>query len=155
MSVLNPRGVKIDLGGKEYEFLFTLNAIDQLQDESGMSLQECIKSLTEPETVTKMLRMTAKILINDYLERTEEHPEFVTDKTVGWFVTLENQGDVLVAILKSYGISMPDPEEDEEEEDETDGQDPNAESDHQNSTSEDSWWSRFLKWAGLREKSSE
>ena len=156
MSVLNPRGVKIDLGGKEYEFLFTLNAIDQLQDESGMSLQECIKSLTEPETVTKMLRMTAKILINDYLERTEEHPEFVTDKTVGWFVTLENQGDVLVAILKAYGISMPEPDEDdEEEEDETDGQDPNAESDHQNSTSQDSWWSRFLKWAGLKDRSSE
>lgn len=143
MSLLKPRGVKIELGGKEYEFLFTLNAIDALQDEMGLTLSECVKALTEPSTVTKFLRTTAKVLMNDYLERTEENPEYVTDKTVGWFVTLENQSDVLVAILKAYGLSMPDTDEDDEEEE----LDPNGTSDHPDSKSKDSWWSRFRRWA--------
>ena len=151
MSALRPRGVKIELGGNSYEFLFTLNAIEQIQDETGMTLQECIRSLTEPETVTRTLRTTAKILINDYLERTESEPELLTDKTVGWIVTLENQADVLVAILQAYGLSMPEPDEDEEEFEEDDN-DPNAVSDRQDSTSHVSWWSRFLKWVSRKEK---
>ena len=152
MSTLRPRGVKVVLQGNSYEFLFTLNAIDSLQDATGLSLQACIKALTEPETVTHMLKTTARVLINDYLERTQENPEYITDKTVGWLINLENQGEVLVAILEAYGLSMPEPDEDAEEEEETD---PNAQSNHQNSTSEGSWWLRFHRWGFKKKKSSE
>jgi len=141
MSLLKPQGVKITLGDKEYELLFTLNAIDQIQEESGATLQEAVGALTDPDAVVKTLRMMTRILVNDYLERTEqENPEYLTDKTVGWLVTLENQGDVLVKILKAYGLSMPEGEDDEEDE----------EPGETEATARNSGWRSFWLWRPLR-----
>lgn len=134
MSTLNPKGVRIDACGREYELLFTLNAIDQIQDTTGQLLPEVmleIANVKDPNNIST-LKMVLAILMNDYVERMQDpffssvqHPELipVTEKQVGYFVTEANWGAMIDAVLTAYGYSMPDPEDDDGEE-----SDPNAES---------------------------
>lgn len=132
MSTLNPVGVKINACGREYELLFTLNAIDKLQDMTGQLLPEIMLEVANVKDTNSIasLKMVLSVLMNDYAERmndpffsSEKHPELipVTEKQVGMFVNEANWGEMVDNVLTAYGYSMPEPDEDEEEE-----PDPNA-----------------------------
>lgn len=128
MSDLNPRGVKIELGGQERKLLFTLNAVDEIQTKCNMALFDAVKFTADAadgkmdhDTLVNFRTITT-ILLNCNNE------EELTEKEVGDLLDLENYKRTAWAVLNAYGISLPDPDEDDAFEDEEDEEkDPNTE----------------------------
>lgn len=116
MSDLKPRGIPIVLDGVERHLLFTLNTIDELQDRYGKSLDEIISDLTKEEISSHMLRDVVTDLLNDEADREKrlsldiQHAQ-VTTQDVGEMIGLDNYWEVMSAVLRAYGISLPEPED--------------------------------------------
>ena len=119
MSDLRPHGVKINLGGEEYQLLFTINAIDEIQTEMNLPLFEAISKVagaadgsTNPETL-KAFRKVLTILLQDA-------GADLTEKDVGRIVTWGDFRDYAGAILEAFGISLPEPSEDDDDDEDDD-----------------------------------
>lgn len=116
MSDLRPTGITVNLGGQERKLLFTLNAIDVLQDEHGKPIEDIIRSISDDGKDHKIFLSIVTALLNDEAEREKimngrELP-VVTPQLAGWMVTHDNYAEVFIAVLKAYGYSMPEPDED-------------------------------------------
>lgn len=113
MSDLKPKGVKVMLDGVEREFLFTLNAIDEIQSKYNAPVLDVMQDIAESEKMADIVRSVTSILLTDEAERAKwKDPDSklppVTEKEAGWLVSIDNIGEVTGAIFKAYGISMPD-----------------------------------------------
>ena len=80
-------------------------------------MTEILEELTEEETAGPTLRTLVTILLNKEAEREKrlggrEIPE-VTEKEVGDLIGMDNVGVLITAVLKAYGISMPEAEDDD------------------------------------------
>lgn len=127
MSDLKPRGVKCMIGGQERNLLFTINAIDSIQEKCNMPLFDTIKYIasaadgnTDHDTLVQY-RAIVTALLND------EDDGSLTEKEVGKMITIENYKDVAVRILEAYGLSMPDPDDGDDMEDDEEEDRPNVE----------------------------
>lgn len=125
MSDLRPNGVKIAVAGQEYELLFTINVIDEIQASCNMALFDVIGMIagaaageTDHETL-KVYRSVLTALLN------RNAREQLTEVQVGDAVEWKEYQMIATAMLRAYGISMPENEDDEQEDDE--GSDPNVE----------------------------
>lgn len=111
MSDLKPKGVPLILGEEERHLLFTLNVVDEIQDHYGCALEEVMDRLTDKKESSKTLRYLVMALLNDEEERSgKEGRKAYTEKEVGWLITQDNVIDVTVAVLKAYGLSLPEPD---------------------------------------------
>ncbi len=111
MSALNPQGIPCTLAdGKEYHFIFSLNAIDEIEDSTGITLREKIIELTDEKKNRKAIRDIVSALVNDENGRNGDKTR-ISPQEAGYLVTLENMLSVTQAILEAYGISMPDKED--------------------------------------------
>ena len=111
MSALNPQGIPCTLAdGKEYHFIFSLNAIDEIEDSTGVTLRENIINLTDEKKNRQAIRDIVSALVNDENGRSGDKTR-ITPQEAGYLVTLENMLAVTQAILEAYGISMPDKED--------------------------------------------
>lgn len=115
MSDLKPRGVPVMVEGVERHFLFTLNVIDEIQDHYNLALSEVIDKLTDKSQAYKTLRYIIMALLNDEAERENatgnDKYKKVTEKETGWLITLENEEEILIAVFKAYGLSLPEGED--------------------------------------------
>lgn len=109
MSDLRPTGVAVAIGGEERHFLFTLNVIDTIQEHYDCSLEEVIDKLTDKRESVKALRYVVMELLNDEAERADL--KRYTEQEAGWIVSQENLMEVTLAVLKAYGLSLPEPDE--------------------------------------------
>lgn len=112
MSDLRPKGIPIELEGVERHLLFTLNAINELQEYYKEDLSSIIDKLTDKTEAVSTLRQILTTLLNDEADRElamngNELKQY-TEKEIGWLVTLDNQEQILLAILAAYGISLPE-----------------------------------------------
>lgn len=117
MSDLRPTGEVLIVNGEERHILFTLNAIDSIQSEMNLSMEEVITELTVPKNSTKAFRVIIKCLLNDEVER-EKHQsgkklKEYTEKEIGWMFDVKNIPDAIYAIFKAYGMSLPEGDEEE------------------------------------------
>lgn len=115
MSRLQPRGIPIVLEGEERHFLFTLNTIDVLQDKHGKSMDEIFEELQEEETATNTLKEIVTVLLNKEAEREKrlggrDIPE-TTEEEVGELIGMDNIGEIVNAVFRAYGYSMPEADE--------------------------------------------
>lgn len=111
MSALNPQGIPCTLAdGKEYRFIFSLNAIDEIEDSTGVTLRENIINLTDEKKNRQAIRDIVSALVNDENGRNGDKTR-ISPQDAGYLVTLENMLAVTQAILEAYGISMPDKED--------------------------------------------
>ena len=129
MSDLRPRGIPVVLDGVEHRFLFTLNTIDSIQDETDKNMQDIMMDLADEESSNKTLIYLVKTLINHEAEREKrKNPdcalETVTDQEVGDLIGMDNIVEVTAAVLSAYGYSLPKADEED---------DPNRESGQQSS----------------------
>ena len=129
MSDLRPVGIPIELDGVERHFLFTLNAIDAVQSHYNMPVLDALNKMFDAKEQTSALKFLTMTLINDEVEREKwKNPDSelkeVTEKEVGWMIHADNIGEVTVAILAAYRVSIPESDEND---------DPNTESEQQNS----------------------
>ncbi len=119
MSDLRPQGVKVNFDGVEREFLFTLNAIDAIQEKYGKTVIEVLQDISDQEKMPEVIKTITSILLTDEAERARwkdqnsKLPE-VSKKEAGWLVTVDNIDEVTSAILIAYRISIPDTDEDED-----------------------------------------
>lgn len=118
MGTMKPRGVPVNFDGQERMFLFTLNTIDEIQEETGKTMQEIMEELTEDRGKRETLKYVVMTLLNEEAERAkrkglEEIPTSVTLQDVGDMVGMDNLIDVTAAILVAYGYSFPETEEDD------------------------------------------
>ncbi|HCT91098.1 MAG TPA: hypothetical protein DF613_06935 [Lachnospiraceae bacterium] len=129
MSDLRPEGITVELGGKEYRLLFTINVIDEIQSKMNKGIFDAMDYIAEAaegelncETIRAFCSIVA-ILLNGG----EEGP--LTGKNVGRLVTKDTYRPVAWAVMAAFGLSMPEPDEDEDddgEDDEEDTEDPKA-----------------------------
>lgn len=116
MSDLRPRGEPVVLDGQERRFLFTLNVVNELQDKYEKSIHGIITDLINEEAPGNMLRDLVVVLLNDEAEREErkgrETQGRVTEREVGEMIGMDNYWEVMTALLKAYGLSMPKAEDD-------------------------------------------
>jgi len=127
MSDLRPTGVTVELGGEEYTLLFTINAIDEIQAQCNMPLNDVVgyvanaaDGATDHETLTVYKTLLSVLLCSGGAD--------VTPDEVGDMLNLKNCRDIAFAVLRAYGVSTPEPDEDEDEdEDEEDDESPNVE----------------------------
>ena len=115
MSDLKPKGSRIVFDGEERELLFTLNAVEQLQEETDLPLDALMQQFLQEDT-ERMLLVILRILLNDEAERRQyfenkELPRY-EEKDMRWLVTMSNIVEYITAVLEAYGISMPKAEED-------------------------------------------
>lgn len=120
MSDLRPRGVEIEIGGQKRTFLFTINAIDQIQEKCNAPLFDAVKYAAQvvdgemDHDTIQNFRTIVTILLND------ENDGELTEKEVGRMLDLGNYRKVAYAVLRAYGVSLPDPDEDDDFEDDED-----------------------------------
>ena len=129
MSDLRPRGIPVVLDGIEHRFLFTLNTIDSIQDETDKNMKDIMMELADEASSNKTLIYLVKTLINHEAEREKrKNPdcvlETVTDQEVGDLIGMDNIVEVTAAVLSAYGYSLPKADEED---------DPNRESGQQSS----------------------
>ena len=129
MSDLRPRGIPVVLDGVEHRFLFTLNTIVSIQDETDKNMKDIMMDLADEESSNKTLIYLVKTLINHEAEREKrKNPdcalETVTDQEVGDLIGMDNIVEVTAAVLSAYGYSLPKADEED---------DPNRESGQQSS----------------------
>lgn len=115
MSELKPEGSWIVFDGKKRELLFTLSAVEQLQEETNLPLDALMQQFLQEDT-EHLLLVILRILLNDEADRrkyfeNQELPKY-EEKEMGWLVTMSDFLGYVSAVLDAYGISMPKAEED-------------------------------------------
>ena len=115
MSAIKDGRFPIELD-KERHLLFSLNAIDEMQDKFG-GFDRLDKVLSGKDSI-KNIRWLLTVLLN---EGAEEGEEELTEKQVGRLIHTGNFAEVKNAIFKAFSMgnnSTPEPPERDEEDDE-------------------------------------
>ena len=101
MSAINDGRYPIDIGGQERPLLFSLNALDEIQDKFGGydKLAEVFNQ--DNKDWIKNTKWLLALLINEGAE--ENEPE-VTEKQVGRWIHTGNIIEVQSAILKAFAV---------------------------------------------------
>ncbi len=118
MSDLRPVGVPITLDGTERHFLFTLNAIDEVQSHYDTDVLNALDNLFDEKKKMEALRFFTSTLLNDEYQREKwKKPDTelkeVSVQQAGWIINVDNIADVTAAILEAYRISLPDQEDED------------------------------------------
>ena len=129
MSALQNGAYPVTLNGKEYGLLFSLNALDAIQEKFGGydKLQEILNS--DNKDLFKNIKWLFALLINEARLADDENAELLTEDRVGRIVTAGNIGEIKNAIYAAFAKGAAgdgeadegekDNEEDDEEEGET------------------------------------
>ncbi len=102
MSAIKDGGYTVELKGKEYRLLFTLNALDEIQTKFGGydKLNE-IFNQSNPDWV-KDTKWLLTMLINEGLLEEDENAEIMEEQKVGRLIHVGNLVDVQRAIFASF-----------------------------------------------------
>ena len=102
MSAIKDGGYTVELKGKEYRLLFTLNALDEIQTKFGGydNLNE-IFNQSNPDWV-KDTKWLLTLLINEGLLEEDENAEIMEEQKVGRLIHVGNLAEVQRAIFASF-----------------------------------------------------
>ena len=85
---------------------------DEVQEHYDCALEEVIDRPTDKKESAKTLRYLMMVLLNDEAEHSgKEGQKTYTEKEVGWLIMQDNVLEVTVAVLKAYGLFLPEPDE--------------------------------------------
>ncbi len=116
MSGLNPKGIPVKISGEEHALLFTLNAVDDIQDRMDMPIDDVIDCLSDSRKAWKACKTILSSLLNDEAERKKYYNKQLeaksyTEEEIGWMITEGDKYEILAAILKAYGAAVPEDED--------------------------------------------
>lgn len=127
MSALQNGAYPVTLNGKEYGLLFSLNALDEIQEKFGGydKLQEILSS--DNKDLFKNIKWLFALLINEARLADDENAELLTENRVGRIVTAGNIGEIKNAIYAAFakgaaGDGEADEGEKDNEEDDKEGE---------------------------------
>lgn len=117
MSELRPKGLPLTLmDGVERHVLFTLSVVDDVQSHFDKPISKIIAQLADEKTVYQTLSYLTLALVNDELLRNGEK-KMLTEQDIKWNIEIRMAKRIITVILKAYGYSMPEPDEDDEPDD--------------------------------------
>lgn len=119
MSALKSGAYPVTINGKEYGLLFSLNALDEVQEKFGSydKLDEVFND--ENPDLFKDMRWLLALLINEAILAEDENAQTLDEKKVGRMIHAGNLKEIQDAIFKSFArgtMGDDEPEEDREEE---------------------------------------
>ncbi len=127
MSALQNGAYPITLNGKEYGLLFSLNALDAIQEKFGGydKLGEIFDRTSKD--LFKNVKWLFALLINEARLADDENAELLTEERVGRMITAGNIGEIQNAIYAAFakgaaGDVTADGESNEGEEDDEEGE---------------------------------
>lgn len=120
MSALKSGAYPVTLNGKEYGLLFSLNALDEVQEKYG-GYDKLAEVFNEKNpNLFKDTRWLLTLLINEGLLAEDESAQMLDEKKVGRLIHAGNLQEVQTAIFKSFAQGTAgDGEEQDEDKDET------------------------------------
>ena len=125
MSDLRPTGAPVVIGGQEYNILFTIGAIEAIQESCNKALVETMPAIarvanygTDSEDVKAFYNVIAAFL-------TVDTGKEVKAEAIDGLIKPAEMQKLAVTLLEAYGFSMPDP--DDEDSDDEEDEDPNQE----------------------------
>ncbi len=107
MSDLRPKATTIKLGDKEYGLLFTLNAIDEIQDRFDISISELSDLMKDERKVYKVLRFLLATLINEAIDDSESGQPHVDERFIGRKITPANLSELQSGIFSAFTAGTP------------------------------------------------
>lgn len=127
MSAIKNGAYTVELNGKEYGLLFSLNALDAIQEKFGGydKLSEVFN--TDNKDWVKDTKWLFALLLNEALLAEDENAELLTDQKVGRMVHMGNLEAIQQAIFAAFargtaGDAEADEDRAEEREEETEGE---------------------------------
>ena len=114
MSDMRPSGIAVTVGGVERHVLFTLAVVDEIQSKYNLPVSEVITKMSDEMEVYPVLVSIIASLINDEIIRKETGEDPVTEEWLKRNITVPECDGIITAILQSYGISVPEKDEDED-----------------------------------------
>lgn len=125
MSALKSGAYPVTLNGKEYGLLFSLNALDAIQDKFGSfdKLDEVFNS--NNASWIKDTKWLLALLINEARLAENESAELLTEDKVGRMVHAGNLSDIQNAIFAAFARGTAGDETTEERDEETENEEDN------------------------------
>ena len=124
MSDLRPTGAPVEIGGREYKVLFTIGAIEAIQETCNKALVETMPAIvnvanfgTKAEDVKTFYNVIAAFLTVDTGKK-------VTSEEIDGIMKPVEMQQIAIRLMEAYGFSMPDPDSEDDSEDEEE-EDPN------------------------------
>ncbi len=115
MSDMNPKPTPIKLGGKEYGLLFTINAIDDIQDRFDIAIENIESLFDDPKIRIKAIRYLLTLLINEGTDwkndQTGGNEPHVDERFVGRLITAQNINSITKSIISTFTSGAPESEE--------------------------------------------
>ena len=116
MSAIKDGGYAVNLKGKDYRLLFTLNALDEIQEKfGGYDRLGEVFNQNNPDWI-KDTRWLLTMLINEGLLEEDENAALLDEKQVGRMIHVGNLKEVQRAILASFAAGTTGDKEQGEEE---------------------------------------
>ena len=107
MSDLKPKGIKIELDGKEYNLLFSLNVIEDFQDKFDTPISKIQEIMGDERKVYKATKFLLAALINEALDEKESGDEHISEKAIGRKVNFSNIRYLNESIMAAAVEGMP------------------------------------------------
>ena len=107
---------KFMLDGVERHFLFTLAAVDEIQAHYDLPVSSVMSKLADEKENYQTLSYMATVLANDEIRRENAQgagKEELTEQQVKWLIDVPLSTEVTRAVMKAYGFSLPEPEDDD------------------------------------------
>lgn len=125
MSALKSGAYPVILNGEEYGLLFSLNALDAIQDKFGSfdKLDEVFNS--DNASWIKDTKWLLALLINEARLAEDESAELLTEDKVGRMVHAGNLQDIQNAIFAAFARGTAGDETTEERDEETENEEDN------------------------------
>lgn len=113
MSVIKDGRYPVEIGGKTYHLLFSLNALDELQDKFGGYDKLAEAMSQDNKDWIKNTKWLLALLMNEGKE--EGEPE-ITERQVGRMIHTGNITEIQEAMLKAFSVGTSGTAEPETEE---------------------------------------
>lgn len=111
-------GIAVVIGGVEFRLLFTFAAIDALQTHYNEPIADVVRKLTDNMTVYAAAGHILHALIESDLYNHGETNKAPTYEQIMHVLDMRDGGHITAAILRAFGVDMPEPDQDESEDDE-------------------------------------
>lgn len=120
MSDAKNKSGKIVLGGIEFDLIFTINVIDDLQDKFDISIEQ-LGDIMSGRDKFKAIRYILTELINEGIDNSNyisgDKVPHVTERQVGRWLNVNNIGMASECIFAAFTAGVPDGSDDEDEDD--------------------------------------
>ena len=115
MSDLQPKGIPVTIDDQDWHFYMTIAAADVIQDHYDLPLQDVMNKLYHERERYSTCAYILSVLTADEVRRDKLKVKAPTEKELRDIVDVPAANRYTMSILRAYGISMPEKDEDDDD----------------------------------------